>query len=193
MQSACDAAARLANKTAMKSLVYHPGVVAALSLYFTVVIGNAAYHFYHGWAHADAERSDAIAAAAACMQSSAILKRHTEQCKHDEADSQMSSSWFAWREVANKATLCPPVSCAFAMEEMTRSISYLGLMAVAAVATAALLFYVAVVLFGRLRQDVPEYRRNVNWHRVPLIEEVHDSTTEGNIDASGLRQRHHTF
>jgi len=175
----------------MKDTLYHPLVFVVAGLYLTVVVGNAGFHFYHGWAHADAERADALRAAAACRANPSIMKRHIEECKHDEADSRMNAAWFAVREMAERATLCPPVSCVKLLDGAVGSLGALGLYAMAAAAGAMVCVVLALRLFGQMR--VPERGCRLDYGQSPArvtYEHYDQSHSNGNFESSAnLRQR----
>lgn len=125
-------------------------------IYIGVVLGNAGYHFWHGWAHADAERADARQAAIACRENYAIQKRHSSLCAHDAADAEMNSMWFAFRALAVEFTFCPPTSCSEVVETLSGVISKLGLAALFAAAGAMVAAIVALKLFAVLRLNRKE-------------------------------------
>ena len=137
----------------MPGLANHWVVYVSGFLYTCVILGNAGYHFAHGWAHADAERAVATEAAKACRENYAIQKRHSQLCAHDEADVRMSSFWCACRSLALEFTLCPPTSCAGIALSFSEVISKLGFAAIVAAAGATLAVFVGLKLFSVMRID----------------------------------------
>lgn len=124
-----------------------------LFVYVCVVLGNAGFHFWHGWAHAEASRTDAQVAAISCAENPAIQRRHAAQCAHDFADANMNSLWFAWRALAMEFTFCPPTSCSEVGASLADFISRIGIAAVFAASAAMVAALVMFKLLSLFRVD----------------------------------------
>jgi len=155
-----------------------------IALYTALVVVNGGYHFWHGWAHADAEREDARRAAAACRENYAVQKRHSQQCAHDEADADMNAFWLASRALALEFTFCPPTSCAELALSFADVTTRVGSVVLVAAAGAIVAFMVGLKLYSMMGID-QAYVRADGAHEHPLC--IEPNTEYAVLE--GVRQR----
>lgn len=166
-----------------------PILLLFAAIYFVAVIAMAAYHFQHGWSHAEEDRKTAAKNARLCEENQSLMNGHNEKCRHDMADQHMSSIWFGIRNVGTESTLCLPTSCADWVGSFSSALGVVGMLGVASAVGALVCIYIAMILFNRFkleqaigpaadrpRIDYPdrniEYRPSDNVrYRLPRIEE----------------------
>ena len=142
-----------------QSLPLQSLLILAASLYLVTVVFYATYHFQHGWSHAHYRRQRAANNAIKCREDAELMAGHYEQCMHDEADSQILSFWFAWRELSEHATFCPPVSCARALESFASSLGIMGFYVIMGGMVSLGVVYCAMTIVARIRPERHAERR----------------------------------